>query len=85
MAGGYLKTVLFKAPYIIEICNTEMPVVRQDEVLVKVAYAGLCGTDIDIYQNKTSFKINYPIICGHEWSGVVEKVGSKVQYFKKGS
>ena len=64
------------------------------EVLIRVAYAGICGTDIEEYlygplwvcrdnphpiTGKTT-----PIVLGHEFSGTIEKAGQGVEKFKKG-
>lgn len=54
----------------------EIPVPAAREVLVKVQAAGICGSDIPrIYQTGT---YSYPLIPGHEFSGVVEELGEGV-------
>ena len=50
-----------------------------DEVLLKVAACGVCGTDVHIYHgSKGSAEVTPPVILGHEFSGIVEKIGSAV-------
>lgn len=50
-----------------------------DEVLIRVAACGVCGTDVHIYHgDKGSADVIPPVILGHELSGVVEAVGSAV-------
>lgn len=50
-----------------------------DEVLVRVAACGVCGTDVHIYHgDKGSAAVHPPVILGHEFSGIVEAVGSQV-------
>lgn len=50
-----------------------------DEVLIRVAACGVCGTDVHIYHgDKGSADVIPPVILGHELSGVVEAVGSTV-------
>ncbi|MCF2662436.1 zinc-dependent alcohol dehydrogenase family protein [Pseudoflavonifractor phocaeensis] len=50
-----------------------------DEVLVRVAACGVCGTDVHIYHgDKGSADVQPPVILGHEFSGVVEKTGAGV-------
>ena len=52
---------------------------KADEVLIRVAACGVCGTDIHIYHgDKGSAKVSPPVILGHEFAGVVEKVGTGV-------
>ncbi len=50
-----------------------------EEVLVRVSACGVCGTDVHIYHgDKGSAEVRPPVVLGHEISGVVEKVGAKV-------
>ena len=56
------------------------------EVLIKIKAAGLCGIDYELYTNDMVYlkegRSKLPIIPGHEWSGVVEKIGEYVSNFK---
>ena len=53
--------------------EVELPELKEEEVLVKVKAAGVCGSDIPrIYKTGT---YSYPLIPGHEFSGIVEKAG----------
>lgn len=59
----------------IRLEETVKPQVRENEVLVKVKAAGICGSDIPrIYVTGT---YSYPLIPGHEFSGVVEAAGGE--------
>ncbi|MCF2531140.1 zinc-dependent alcohol dehydrogenase [Yinghuangia soli] len=49
------------------------------EALVRVRAVGICGSDREVYQGtRPSGYVRYPLTPGHEWSGVVEAVGSGV-------
>lgn len=48
----------------------------EDEVVVRVMASGICGTDVHIYRGE--YLGTYPIVPGHEFSGVVEAVGNSV-------
>lgn len=50
--------------------------------LVRVAYAGVCGSDLPRFEKTGSYK--HPMILGHEFSGTVEKPASGSQRFKGG-
>ncbi|MEW6416555.1 MAG: scyllo-inosose 3-dehydrogenase [Nitrospirota bacterium] len=73
-----------------EIRNVPVPTLRDDEVLIRVKACGICGSDTHIYETDEEGYIIYsgltklPCILGHEFSGVIEKAGSKVISFKKG-
>ena len=64
------------------VYEVEKPTPKDDEVLIKVAAAGFCGTDIHTY--KGEHVTNYSIIPGHEFSGIVVDAGKKVTQFKNG-
>ncbi len=54
--------------------EVEQPVPGSDEVIVQVKAAGICGSDISrVYHHGT---YSYPLIPGHEYSGIVVKAGS---------
>ncbi|MFX1388714.1 MAG: zinc-binding dehydrogenase [Promethearchaeota archaeon] len=53
----------------------------QDEALVRVHYCGICGSDITNFKYKM---YNFPLIMGHEITGVVEKVGENITEIKPG-
>ena len=57
----------------IEIPN---PSLGSNEVLVRVAYCGICGSDIPRVFNNAAR--NYPLVLGHEFSGIVEVIGNAV-------
>lgn len=65
----------------------KIPVPRikdEDDVLIKVAYAGVCGTDLHIIQGEFPCNRTMPFTLGHEFTGTVVAVGSKVYTLKKG-
>ncbi len=74
--------------------DIQTPRPGRDEVLIKIAYAGVCGTDIEEYlygpiwmsqdrphpiTGKTT-----PVVLGHEFSGYIEEAGDRADDFKKG-
>lgn len=64
------------------------PTLGDDDVLVRVKAAGICGTDIELYDGDmfylTSGMASLPLIPGHEWSGEVVEVGTNVSGFEPG-
>ncbi|KAF5301075.1 hypothetical protein FQA39_LY10894 [Lamprigera yunnana] len=55
-----------------------------NQILIKVSYAGICGTDMHITEATFPCTIDEPFTMGHEFSGIVEEVGSKVLDIKPG-
>jgi len=58
----------------------EKPRPREMEVLVKVKKIGICGSDIHVFRGTHPYT-GYPIVQGHEISGIIEGVGSLVEDF----
>ena len=77
-----MKAVLFESPGEVRITEVPDPVVGPEDVLIAVKAAGICGTDVHIYEG--DFIATYPLIPGHEFAGEVIDVGKAVQNFKPG-
>jgi len=71
-----MKAVRMYAPKDLRVENIDLPTIKKDEVLLRVAAVGICGSDIP--RANTYGAYFSPIILGHEFSGVVEKVGEDV-------
>lgn len=65
------------------IQEVNRPEAADDDVIIKVAYAGICGTDLHCYKGQYD-RLVTPIILGHEFSGVVAEVGTNVKNIKVG-
>lgn len=77
-----MKAALIEKKYSLKTIDTEIPDPKADELLIEVYASGICGTDLHIFQG--DYKGTYPIIPGHEFSGVVRKAGEKVRHIKVG-
>lgn len=60
-----------------------VPVVKENQVLVKIMYIGICGSDIHVYHGKHPFT-KYPVTQGHEVSGEIVQLGAQVTGFQIG-
>ena len=80
-----MKAILRKSREIgdIDLVNLPVPVARDEYILAKVAYAGICGSDLDIINSRNTI-YRPPVVQGHEFSAIVKKVGDKVKGLKKG-
>ncbi len=58
------------------------PVPKSDELLIRISAAGICGTDIHIMHDE--YECDLPVIMGHEFTGIVEEIGSNVEGFDVG-
>ncbi|MDR2019621.1 MAG: alcohol dehydrogenase catalytic domain-containing protein [Treponema sp.] len=67
----------------IEVRDIPVPKIKNDDdVLIRISAAGVCGTDLHIYHDE--FPCWPPVVMGHEFSGVVAETGRGVKGFKPG-
>ena len=64
----------------------DIPKVKDDEVLVKLEYVGICGSDLHYYESGAigNFIVKPPFVLGHEPGGTVVEVGKNVTHLKVG-
>jgi D-arabinitol dehydrogenase (NADP+) len=79
---GSMQAAQIEAPEKAHIVEVEAPTPGPGDVLIEVAAAGICGTDLHIYHGE--YEATYPIIPGHEFSGTVVSVGEGVKRFRAG-
>ena len=68
-----------------ELRDIEIPRPGPGEVLVEVMSAGICGSDLHIYHWNIGYKMNPPMIIGHEFSGIIAEIGERVEGWEKGA
>lgn len=66
-----------------ELREVPMPVISDDEVLIRVMAAGVCITDLHVYSGQFAYGAP-PHILGHEIAGCIEAVGAAVRDWKPG-
>ena len=78
-----MRAIVFAAPGEFALQEVPEPVAGPREVLVRVEAVGLCGTDLHVLEGEFEPTV-FPIIPGHETSGIVEAVGAEVTEFAPG-
>lgn len=68
----------------VELREIEAPVIGDEDVLLEVANVGVCGSDLHQWTADHSWPVNYPVVLGHEFGGVVAETGSRVTGWKAG-
>lgn len=71
-------------PHSVEVRELEIPEIGDTDVLLEMKAVGICGSDLHQYYGKQSWKVNYPVVLGHEFGGVITKAGKGVKNFKEG-
>ena len=83
-----MKAARLFGPGDLRIVDAPIPELRAHDVLCRVVRSGICGTDYAIYSGEFSFVksggVKFPMTPGHEWSGVVERVGPEVTLLSLG-
>lgn len=77
-----MRAAQILAPDQAHVIDLDKPAIAADEVLIAVRAAGICGTDLHIYHGE--YEAVYPVVPGHEFSGVVAAVGEDVTRFQVG-
>jgi 2-desacetyl-2-hydroxyethyl bacteriochlorophyllide A dehydrogenase len=67
-----MKSIIWKDVREVTVEPRPVPEIKDGEALIKVAYAGICGSDMNIYQGAHP-RAKAPLIMGHEFSGTIEK------------
>jgi alcohol dehydrogenase/L-iditol 2-dehydrogenase len=68
----------------VELREVPIPQFDEDEVLLRVGAVSVCGSDVHQYHGTPSWRVNVPVVLGHEFTGTVAAVGARVEGFKEG-
>ena len=77
-----MESIVIQRPKEIELTERAVPEPGPGEILIKVMASGICGTDIHIFNGE--YLGAYPVIPGHEFSGIIMSTGNLVKRFKMG-
>lgn len=82
-----MKSLRLHKPFDLQFHDEPIPDVGPDDVLIKVGSVGICASDVHYYKEGRigDQVVTSPIILGHEFSGVVERVGSNVKTLTEGA
>lgn len=78
-----MKAAVLESVKSLVVKDIPTPIPEDDMALVRVKSCGICMTDYKAYSGER-INLKFPMISGHEFSGVIEEVGSNLKFFKKG-
>ena len=83
---GKMKVAVMEAIGKIKMEERDIPKAKDNEVLVKLEYVGICGSDLHYYETGAIvyFVVEPPFVLGHEPGGTVVEVGKDVKHLKVG-
>ncbi|MEM7031248.1 MAG: alcohol dehydrogenase catalytic domain-containing protein [Chloroflexota bacterium] len=73
-----MRSLVWEGPRIMTMHNGPELEPEADEVVIKVSYAGICGSELSGYLGHNALRVP-PVVMGHEFSGEIVSVGSDVQ------
>ena len=76
-----MKAAVYKGNQTLSVEDIPIKDLESDEILVKIKYSAICGSDVHAFLYDM---VDIGHVMGHEYSGVVQEVGSSVNLFKKG-
>jgi 2-desacetyl-2-hydroxyethyl bacteriochlorophyllide A dehydrogenase len=80
-----VRAIVIEKPNDVALRDVETPSPGPGEVRIRSARAGVCRTDLDILAGTLDARwVTFPVIPGHEWSGVVDSVGERVTGLEPG-
>ncbi|AUP80529.1 zinc-dependent alcohol dehydrogenase [Flavivirga eckloniae] len=79
-----MKATIYEGNKTFTVIEKEIEQPATGEVRIKVAYVGVCGTDVHIYHGMMDKRVNIPETIGHEMSGVIDAVGEGVSGYAVG-
>lgn len=68
----------------VELREISRPSIGEEDVLLEVSHVGVCGSDLHQWTADHSWPVNYPVVLGHEFSGTVAEIGSRVTGWSQG-
>jgi threonine dehydrogenase-like Zn-dependent dehydrogenase len=68
-----MKTLVWDAPRVMSVREQEIPKLADDEILIRVAYAGICGSELSGYLGHNALRVP-PLVMGHEFSGTIAEI-----------
>lgn len=83
---GKMKVAIMTGIGKMDYTTRDIPTPKDDEVLVKLEYVGICGSDLHYYEAGRigNFIVEPPFVLGHESGGTVVEVGKAVKHLKVG-
>ena len=68
-------------PGSVELQEIEYPRFGDDDVIMQVEAVSVCGSDLHQWHGTNSWEVNYPVVLGHEFCGVIKELGQNNIFF----
>ncbi len=74
--SGSMSALVWEAPHLMNMRRETIPTPAPDEVLIRVAFAGICGSELSGYLGHNALRVP-PLVMGHEFSGEIMELGQE--------
>ena len=80
-----MRAIVIERPHSVVLKDVEIPTAGPNDVRIRSVVTGVCRTDLDIANGALDPRwVSFPVVPGHEWSGVVDLVGDAVSGIEPG-
>ena len=84
MSEQTIQAAFYRGNKSFSVETRQMPAPSAGEVAVRIAYVGICGTDMHVFAGHMDGRVGFERVIGHEMSGYVEALGEGVDGFRVG-
>ena len=84
MSPQTMNAAIYRGDKQFTVEQKPVPVPGEGEVAVRIAFCGICGTDMHVYHGHMDARVGFERVIGHEMSGTVEAVGADIDGFALG-
>ncbi len=78
-----MRALVWEGPRTMSVKQVGVPAVGDRDVLIEVAHAGICGSELSGYLGQSSLR-SPPLVMGHEFAGTIAQVGGEVEGVSSG-
>jgi L-iditol 2-dehydrogenase len=80
-----MMAALFCGNGLLRVADVAVPEISEFDILLRTKSVLVCGTDIRMFKNgRAGISEQFPLILGHELSGIIERVGTAVKWYREG-
>jgi 2-desacetyl-2-hydroxyethyl bacteriochlorophyllide A dehydrogenase len=79
-----IKAAVYRGNRTFSVEQVEAQTAKPGEVAVRIAYCGICGTDMHVFHGNMDARVGFERVIGHEMSGVIDAVGEGVEGLSPG-
>jgi len=84
MTDQMMTAAFYRGSRSFSVEQVAKPTPAANEVSIRIAYCGICGTDMHVFHGNMDGRVGFERVIGHEMSGTIESVGLNISDFQPG-